>query len=187
MNYVKVGNNIQTLRKSLHLSQANLAERIGVTAQAVSKWEKGESLPETYYLPMLSQILGISIDDLLADDVQKSNKTKGAVDVSKIVKGIDEINNLKDYLGEDSLFYLASIKGINEVMNLDFNYIYNNRKDILYIEAIIQALHQGYTVNKKDIDELFKDDGKSYSKIDQYNSMYWDNVYLKKLNSLKIK
>lgn len=185
MNPISVGNNIHTLRKYLKLSQTQLAEKIGVTAQAVSKWENGESLPETYYLPLLSQILGVSIDDLLVEKSEPSNKTKGNICLDNIVKGIEEINKLKEYFGEDSLFYLGVIKGLNETMNLDFSYIYNNRKNLLYVEAIIQALHQGYTISKEGIEKLFNDNYKTYDSIRKYDTLYWENVFIKKVNEVK--
>ncbi len=185
MNSIKIGNNIQTLRKSLKMSQAKLADKIGISSQAVSKWEKGESLPETYYLPKIAKILGCSIDDLLNDESLVSKKSKGNIKLNEIVKGIDEINKLKMYLGEDSLFYLGAIKGIDGVMNLDFNFLYENRKNILVIEAIIQALHQGFQIDKNEIENFFNDNFKTYNEIIKYDSLYWENIYINKVNNIK--
>ncbi|MRN56673.1 helix-turn-helix domain-containing protein [Paenibacillus monticola] len=61
----KVGTRISTLRKEKQLSQEQLAEQLNVSAQAVSKWETGKSLPETATLPLLSAVLGHSIDSIL--------------------------------------------------------------------------------------------------------------------------
>ncbi|MFC3750284.1 helix-turn-helix domain-containing protein [Paenibacillus sp. GCM10012306] len=61
----KVGNRISMLRKEKQLSQEQLAEQLNVSAQAVSKWETGKSLPETSTLPLLSTALGHSIDSIL--------------------------------------------------------------------------------------------------------------------------
>ena len=63
-NY-KIGNHITLLRKEKGLTGEKLAELLGVSGQAVSKWENGKNLPETSLLPELSKILGISIDALL--------------------------------------------------------------------------------------------------------------------------
>ena len=62
---MSIGNNIAAARKSNHLTQEQLAERLDVSFQAVSGWERDESLPETKKLPLLSQVLNISIDALL--------------------------------------------------------------------------------------------------------------------------
>ncbi|MEK3796586.1 helix-turn-helix transcriptional regulator [Paenibacillus sp. FSL R7-0204] len=61
----KVGKRIATLRKTKGLSQEQLAELLHVSAQAVSKWETGKSLPETATLPLLSAALNHSIDSIL--------------------------------------------------------------------------------------------------------------------------
>jgi tellurite methyltransferase len=56
---------IRTLRKQKHLSQQELAQRLGVSYQAVSKWERGLNLPDLLLIPELCRILGISTDELL--------------------------------------------------------------------------------------------------------------------------
>lgn len=60
-----LGKRISTARKALGLTQDALAEKLGVTAQAVSKWENGQSCPDITILPKLSQIFGMSVDTLL--------------------------------------------------------------------------------------------------------------------------
>lgn len=56
-------------RKALGLSQEALAERIGVTRQAISKWERSESSPDTDNLIALAALYEVSLDDLLYEDV----------------------------------------------------------------------------------------------------------------------
>lgn len=65
INTDKVGKRIAMLRKEKELSQEQLAERVHVTSQAVSKWETGKSLPDTATLPLLANVFGHSIDSLL--------------------------------------------------------------------------------------------------------------------------
>ena len=59
------GQKIQALRKQRGLTQEQLAQRLGVSRQAVSRWELDESLPETANLLPLRDALGVSIDALL--------------------------------------------------------------------------------------------------------------------------
>lgn len=61
----KVGAKISSLRKEIGCSQEKLAELLKITPQAISKWENGHSLPETSSLPILAQIFGCSIDDII--------------------------------------------------------------------------------------------------------------------------
>jgi len=66
---VEIANKLVNLRKQLGLSQEGLAEKIGVSRQAVSKWERSESSPDTENLIALSKIYGVSIDEMLDYDV----------------------------------------------------------------------------------------------------------------------
>ena len=60
-----ISEKICELRKARSLTQEKLGEQLGVSSQAVSKWEKGESLPDILILPRLCEILGVSVDALL--------------------------------------------------------------------------------------------------------------------------
>ena len=65
---VEIANKLLNLRKTAGLSQEELAEKIGVSRQAVSKWERAESSPDTDNLIALSKIYKVSIDELLSID-----------------------------------------------------------------------------------------------------------------------
>lgn len=56
--------NLVQLRKLNHLTQEGLAEKVGVTRQAIAKWETGESEPTLEKAKLLSEALGVSLDDL---------------------------------------------------------------------------------------------------------------------------
>lgn len=60
-----IGSRIQKYRKSRGLTQEELAAKLDVSAQAVSKWENDASCPDISLLPRLCQILGITVDELL--------------------------------------------------------------------------------------------------------------------------
>ena len=59
-----IGSKIKTLRLGASMTQEQLANRLGVSAQAVSKWESGVNMPDILLLPELSVIFGVTIDDL---------------------------------------------------------------------------------------------------------------------------
>ena len=56
--------NLVHMRKLLGLTQEDLAEKVGVTRQAVAKWESGESLPDLEKSKLLADVLGVSLDEL---------------------------------------------------------------------------------------------------------------------------
>lgn len=64
------GEKIIHLRKKKGLTQDSLAEMLGVTPQAVSKWERGESMPDVSLLPVLARIFEVSIDSLFGVERQ---------------------------------------------------------------------------------------------------------------------
>ena len=63
MNY-NIGVKIKQLRLGASMTQEQLASRLGVSPQAVSKWESGTNMPDIQILPELSVIFGVSIDSL---------------------------------------------------------------------------------------------------------------------------
>lgn len=68
---MKLGEKIREARKVQNLSQENLAEEIGISVQAVSKWECGQSCPDILYLPHIADYLGVSLDYLLREDANE--------------------------------------------------------------------------------------------------------------------
>ena len=65
---VETATRLVKLRKQYGISQEELAEKIGVSRQAVSKWERAESSPDTDNLIALASVYDISIDDMLYSD-----------------------------------------------------------------------------------------------------------------------
>lgn len=64
---LQIGSNIATYRKRIGLTQAGLAEKLNYSDKAVSKWERGESVPDVITLVQLSEQFDISVGDLLED------------------------------------------------------------------------------------------------------------------------
>jgi transcriptional regulator with XRE-family HTH domain len=64
-NFSKMGHLISELRKEKKLTQKELAEELGVTDKAVSKWERGLSYPDISLLSKLSHVLGVTTSELL--------------------------------------------------------------------------------------------------------------------------
>ena len=69
--FMNLAKNLQVLRKNKKITQEEVAERLGVSRQSVSKWETGEGYPEMDKLLLLSDWFGVSVDELLRGDLQK--------------------------------------------------------------------------------------------------------------------
>lgn len=63
----QIGANIASYRKSLRMTQAGLAEKLNYSDKAVSKWERGESIPDVLTLMQLAELFEVSVNDLLVD------------------------------------------------------------------------------------------------------------------------
>ncbi len=68
-----VGAFISNKRKNRNLTQLELAQMLNVSHQAISKWERGESLPDISILPQLSRVFEVTIDALLTGEADKAN------------------------------------------------------------------------------------------------------------------
>ena len=69
MDQVKIGKFIAERRKSVNLTQMQLAEMLSITDRAISKWETGKSLPDSSVMLQLCDILKITVNDLLSGEV----------------------------------------------------------------------------------------------------------------------
>ncbi len=78
-----IAENIVRLRKEKELTQAQLAEKLNYSDKAVSKWERGESLPDVAVLKELSELFGVTVDFLLESDHEKERLKKASVSRKK--------------------------------------------------------------------------------------------------------
>ena len=63
-----LANNITALRQASHMTQLELAEKLNYSDKAVSKWERGESIPDVTVLKAIADLFGVTLDYLLEDD-----------------------------------------------------------------------------------------------------------------------
>jgi uncharacterized protein YjbI with pentapeptide repeats len=95
LNSNSIGNKIAEARKKLNLSQAELAQQVLISPQAVGKWERGESMPDITMLNKLTAIFKVDLN-FFSENFQTIEKEI----VTKVSKGEDGIfSNLKDNMG----------------------------------------------------------------------------------------
>lgn len=80
-----VAHRIQSLRKTRGLSQEQLADKVGVSRQAVSKWESAQSAPDLEKIIMMSEYFGVTTDYILKGSQSTTNEETGTVLASKIL------------------------------------------------------------------------------------------------------
>ena len=78
---LQIGENIRVYRKKKDLTQEEFAEMLGVTYQSVSRWENGNTYPDIELLPVIANILKITMDELMGmSDIEKENRATEAYD-----------------------------------------------------------------------------------------------------------
>ena len=153
----EVGLYIKKMRKENGLTQAELADKLNISFQAVSKWETGETLPDTGILLELCNILNISVDTLLNGGTV-INRNRKLIKVENIVLGFSHLASLKECFGEDSTFYKGIVEGLNNKMNFNFEEALELYPEVLYTEVVIQYLMNGYTVDMEEAKTWIKNE-----------------------------
>ncbi|MBR4961103.1 MAG: helix-turn-helix transcriptional regulator [Clostridia bacterium] len=82
---INIGENIRSLRKEKGITQEKLAEILGVTSQAVSRWESGAGYPDMDQLPGLASLFGVSMDTLLGYDGSMEKQNRLVLEISAMI------------------------------------------------------------------------------------------------------
>lgn len=101
---IEIANKLVELRKQHNLSQEELAEKLGISRQAISKWERAESSPDTDNLIALAKLYNISLDELLINDKNEIEEIE--VDEPEV---LEPKVSIKFVLGIKSIFPLTIV------------------------------------------------------------------------------
>ena len=140
MNQQKVGKFIASVRKELNLTQAQLGEKLGVTGKTVSKWETGIYMPDLSLLKRLSEILGVSIYELLDGEripVNIPEKSKSDVLIESLKAYVSSVK--KSMLKKGAIIIISTV--ISFVAIIGFMLVKNNY-DNCYIYSITSKNEQ---------------------------------------------
>lgn len=157
MDTKMVGAQIARLRKDKGLTQNDLGDRLGVSFQAVSKWERGETLPDTAILLDLANALETSVDFILTGGSQVLHY-RGKFTVAQMSEGILSLKRMGELLGKDNALYRHAIAGINEKLNTNIEDAFTDDRvmECFIAEAIIQNLMAGKYIDPTDVKNGFK-------------------------------
>lgn len=166
MNENKTGAFISSLRKEKELTQAQLAEKLNVTDKAVSRWETGKGLPDSSLLVPLSDIFGITVNELLLGEkiseetfVQKSEDNLLDA-VQETEKVISQRNFVKKLLIVTVTVFILSVSSLTTAIYLMSTSIYE--ATFLYDE---EGFHNGILyknntyVDWGDIEDTYRETG----------------------------
>lgn len=138
MNQIKTGRFIAECRKKQNLTQASLAEMLGVTDRAVSKWETGKSMPDSSIMLSLCEVLDISVNELLVGGrIDMDNYNKIAEDNLLKMKKHQEEANRKLLAMETVIGCISSIAFMIMIFTAGFAVDDNIWRGVLIGAAII--------------------------------------------------
>jgi len=119
LDQIAFGERLKNHRKAKSLTQEEAAEKLGVSAQAVSKWEKGDCLPDVYNLKLLARLYRVSIDNLL--DVENEG-TEKVVETIRIGGAVFEIVEKSETILAGKIIYENETIDISQALdNFDEN------------------------------------------------------------------
>ena len=157
MDMLKIGRYIQDRRKAAGLTQKALAEKLNISFQAVSKWENGETLPDTGLLLKLCDELNTTADRLLNGGALAASERR-LMRVEDVVAGFHHMEEIGRLFGTDSTFFTGMVEGINRKMNIDLLSCLADPmiREVLYAEALIQGILSGRSVDMEEVEAVFQ-------------------------------
>ncbi|MCL2235166.1 MAG: helix-turn-helix domain-containing protein [Defluviitaleaceae bacterium] len=144
MDIQKVGDFIKSKRKELKLTQTHIADELGVTAQAVSKWERGENMPDVGFIPDIAKMLKVSIEEILqgggsadeTEDIQPDLNSFAGLNPQQKSELIAKILTLEDYaISLDEILPYSGMDHKNAILAHIIN-----RRDFELLEQITTYL-----------------------------------------------
>ncbi|MBQ3593123.1 MAG: helix-turn-helix domain-containing protein [Clostridia bacterium] len=94
MNQIKIGEFIASQRKKKNLTQAALADKLGITDRAVSKWERGKGLPDVSLMLDLCNVFGITVNELLCGEIVDMDNNKNEDLLLDMAKELEQKNKI---------------------------------------------------------------------------------------------
>ena len=152
MNLTAIGAYIAMLRLSRGLTQKELAHHLGVSAQAVSKWEHGDNLPDASLLLPLAETLHTTADALLSAG---SHRQAQPIDLNRLYCGVAALDMVEDAFGADSAIGLA-LHAALEHLGIDRNAAIGREQFLS--EAILHCLMNGETLSDAALEANIQDE-----------------------------
>ncbi len=156
---IYLGENLKSLRRKRNLTQEKLAEFLGVSFQAVSKWERGDTYPDISMLPEIADFFKVSVDELLGVNRAENEK--------EITEKLKEYDNLTDtdlkqkIICELKDLYPNDFRILLRYMTCLVRFSEKSRENISKIKSIYETIQDNCTVDnirissKRHIIELY--------------------------------
>lgn len=134
MNQEKIGKFILDLRKQNKMTQKEFADKLNVTAQAVSKWENGRGIPDIEILHKISTEFNVNIDSILSGEKERKKKSTKYIIVSLLILVL--VGAIIYLLLNSNDYSFTDIKSISNNFNVNGVAAYSSDKNSIYISKI---------------------------------------------------
>lgn len=104
MDTVKIGKYIAGKRKALGMTQAQVAEKLGMSDKSVSKWERGHNMPDISLLVEISEFFDVSIPEIINGERKSENMNEEVKEVAE---------KLSDYAGEEKINMIKNVRNLS--------------------------------------------------------------------------
>lgn len=184
MNQERIGQFIKKIRQDNNLTQKEFADKLGVTFQAVSKWENGKNVPDIAILKQISDDFNVDISEILDGEKKNTKKTNYLYPIVLILLlvlllGVGTIiyNNNDDY-------EFKTISSKCEDFKITGSAAYNKDKATIYISNVEFCGKEDTTKYKRITCTLYETYKDTKTKISDCNTMKNSNLenYLKEVN-----
>ncbi len=152
LNMNRIGHYLQMRRKLAGLTQNQLGERLHVTGQSVSNWERGLLLPDTATLPDLALILGTTVDAILAGGDCPARYQR-RMTVERIREAMGCIQRLREILGAEHFMVRTMVDALDQRMNSSIALAFQaeGAMDAYICEALLACIEMGDYVDRDDV------------------------------------
>lgn len=175
MDQIKIGKFISAKRKEKNITQSDLAQKLGISDRAISKWETGICLPDADNMIELCKILGITINDLFSGEVvnMKNNEKILEENLLELAKQKEEKD--KQLL---ALEYIIGFTSSITFLTLIFvaSYIEMNsliRIVLIVLGSVIFAIGVGNAIKIEQTAGYYECNKCHYKYIPNYKSVFW--------------
>ncbi len=135
------GENLKNLRKSRELTQESLADFLGMSFQAISKWERGETYPDITMLPTIASFFGVTVDSLLGTDmIEKEKQINEYCDKYSRLVSDGKVEDARDMLKSA----ITEFPGNYDLLAKYFNALIHSKYDNDYLVSIKAEVQRVY-------------------------------------------
>ncbi|MCH5169645.1 MAG: helix-turn-helix transcriptional regulator [Oscillospiraceae bacterium] len=175
MDQIKIGMFISQLRKEKGLTQSALAEKLNITDRAVSKWERGISLPDSSTMLPLCEILGINVNELLTGErIDMENYNKKAEEIILEMTRMKEQRDKELLSVEIFLGVLITVIMLVCIFTASFVNIPTPLKILLITIGIVQfAIGIMYAIRIEQVAGYYECQKCHHKFVPTFNQVFW--------------